>query len=76
MPQRPHEFDKTKGYMKSLDDEDKYRASVEAWKDAGQKENDPGFITVVGKVLEKDFYGHYLPSHFKKSSIISTTGRV
>jgi hypothetical protein len=26
--------------------------------------------------LDRLFYGHYLPEHFKKTSIIKTTGRV
>ena len=27
------------------------------------------------EAFENGFYGHYLPSHFKKTSIISTHGR-
>ena len=29
----------------------------------------------AGKI-DKRFYGHYLPEHFKKTTIIKTTGRV
>jgi hypothetical protein len=46
---------------------------------AGLHGNQSGMMAIshlaAGRV-DKHFYGHFLPEHFKKTSIISTSGRV
>jgi hypothetical protein len=69
---------------RSDESDDAYRKTVSAWKDSGQESDDPGAITYKGgevpnnvafDKVDKKFYGHFLPSHFKKTSIITTHGR-
>jgi hypothetical protein len=64
--------------------EEAWSKAVEAWQDV-RKPSDPvepyqayakkGTKVVMVTSPELGFYGHYLPSHFKKTSIVRTTGR-
>ena len=72
----------TKTGLGSRESEAKYHESVAAWMDAtgGKQGLEPGAIDYSGgpvpknKAFEQGFYGHYLPSHFKKTRIIDTYG--
>lgn len=39
------------------------------------RNKEDGGIEEIGE-QDKNFYGHYLPSHFKETNIINTKGRV